>query len=594
MGVGLVPRVRRWPGRAACVLAVLTVLAAFSAGCSIGGGHNESPSALSENVPCAFGALVLVPVVCVRAEPARHPDGTWTYPLSNPKAARLHPGSILVVARKSVRRVESVRQTGDQVTLTTAAVPLTEVVKDGTIPLHALVTPSSIEKTVDLPPPAPPPESPPSTVSPSPSSTSPTLPPVTPVISASVHTLRDTYTGPCSAAAKSEGQGPAFAATISVSSGPVTVAYHWTLTDPKGSTTPVPGTLTFPGTGPQAQNVVYTVPVDRYLAGTTNEGLISLQVDSPSTVTAAPSKPGYHVSCLSASPSTSTSSVVSGSRLVGDQRAALLAAVIPPVDGYQIEPSLTLRKNAFLVDLVASRQVGPAMLTWRVHGELTDFLSGGAVRIVGHQLRDSRLDTTRLRGKLRFAWSLSAAVPESVSNLLSLDLPIRLFVQPLFVGEFPVFLEADIRLHVGPEFRPGQALHGYASVSFSGGQGLRVRLRAIDRPSGPSIGGLRLDPGIRDVLSLPTLKASVEFPYFSLGDDLYSAGVWLWTTPRIEVSIAPGHNPALCARADADANASVGIEFQLFGLYHTLSTQVFDHPLPPVVSFPPSPECIAS
>lgn len=600
MGAGVVPHVWRWPGRAVCALVVLTVLAILSAGCSIGGGNNGSPSALSENVPCAFGALVLVPVVCVRAEPARHPDGTWTYPLSNPKAARLHPGSILVVARRSVRRVESVRRIGDQVTLTTAAVPLTEVVQDGTIPLDALVTPSSIKRTVDQPPQAPSPESPRSTISPPPSSTSPTPPPVTPVVSASVRTVSAAYSGVCSAA----GQGPTFDAVISVSSGPVTIAYHWTLTDPKGSTTPVPRTLTFPGTGPQTETALYSVPVDHYGAGTINDGQISLQLDSPRT-TAAPEQLRYEISCSSASPSPSTTSpstspspsgtgITSGSGLAGDQRAALVAAVFQPVDGYQIVPSLTLGENAFLVDVVASRQVGPAMLTWRVHGELKDFLSGGAVRIVGHQLRDSSLDTTRLRGKLRFAWSLSAAVPESVSSRLSLDLPIRLFVQPLLVGDFPVFLEAEIRLDVGPEFRPGQALHGYASVSFSGSQGLRVHLLAIDRPTGPSIGGLRLDPGIRDLLRLPTLRASVEFPYLSLGDDLYSNGVWLWTSPRIDVSIAPGHNPVLCARADADINASVGVEFELFGLHDTLSTAVFDHPLPPAVSFPRSPECKAS
>jgi hypothetical protein len=419
---------------------------------------------------------------------------------------------------------------------------------------------------------------------------------VTPSVSDSVRTVSAGYNGVCSAAAR----GPTFSAVISVSSGPVTVAYHWTLTDPKGSTTPVSGTLTFPGTGPQTETAPYSVPVGQYGAGTTNDGDISLQVDSPRTTTPT-EQLRYEISCSSVSPSPSTTSpspsstgVASGVGLAEDRQAALVAAAIPPVDGYQIVPTLTLRKNAFLVDVVASRQVGPAMLSWKVHGELEDFLSGGAVRIVGHQLRDSSLDITRLRGNLRLAWSLSAAVPESVSSRLSLDLPIRLFIQPLLVGDFPVFLEADVNLSVEPDFRPGQALHGYASVSFSGSQGLKVHLRAIDRPSGPSIGGLRLDPGIRDVLRLPTLNASVEFPYLSLGDDFYSTGVWLWTTPRMQVSIAPGHNPSLCARADAEANASAGIEFQLFGLYDTLSTQVFDHPLLPAVSFPRNPECVAS
>jgi hypothetical protein len=141
----------RWPRRAACGLAVLTVLATLLAGCQFGSEPGTSGSA-----PCSFDGLVLVPVVCIRAEPGRRPDGTWTYPASNPQAAGLRPGSILIVARRSVRRVESVQRAGDQVILTTAAVPLTEVVKDGTIPLNASITPGSIETTVDMPPPPPP------------------------------------------------------------------------------------------------------------------------------------------------------------------------------------------------------------------------------------------------------------------------------------------------------------------------------------------------------------------------------------------------------------------------------------------------------
>ena len=132
-----------------CRLVALAVLTLSLASCQFGGDQGAIPA----NAPCSFGGLVLVPaVVCIRAEPTQHPDGTWTYPVSNPEAGRLHPGSILVVARKSVRRVESVQPVGDQISVTTAAVPLTEVVKDGTIPLNASITPQSIEKTVDQPP----------------------------------------------------------------------------------------------------------------------------------------------------------------------------------------------------------------------------------------------------------------------------------------------------------------------------------------------------------------------------------------------------------------------------------------------------------
>src|SRR5215469_15613798 len=296
-----------WLGQAAYVLVVLTVLAALLAGCGSHGGE-------SEGGPCSYGQLILVPVVCVRAEPTQHPDGTWSYRLSDLHGARLEPGSILVVARKSVRRVESVQQSGDQVRFTTAAVPLTEVVKDGTIPLNAMVTPRSIETVNQLLPPAPPPEPAqitpsPTQITPSPTSQSSTssAPAVSPVISASVSTVRDAYKGDCSAAAASAGQGPKFEAAISVSDGPVTVAYHWTLTGSTGSTTSIPGMLTFAGTGPQTQTVSYTVPVDQYAPGTINTGQIWLRVDSPSSA-AAPEQPRYLIDCypVSVSPSTST------------------------------------------------------------------------------------------------------------------------------------------------------------------------------------------------------------------------------------------------------------------------------------------------
>jgi hypothetical protein len=73
-----------------------------------------------------------------------------------------------------------------------------------------------------------------------------------------------------------------------------------------------------------------------------------------------------------------------------------------------------------------------------------------------------------------------------------------------------------------------------------------------------------------------------------------ASGALLWTSPCTSTSILPGHDPGLCARAETDASASVGTEFQLFGLRAALSSQVFDHPLPPAASFPRSPECITS
>ena len=123
---------------------MLAILAALLAGCTLGG---TGPG--SGNASCSFGGLSLVPVICIRSEPGLHPDGTWTYPASNPVAATLHPGSIVVVAGKSVRRIESVTRIGSQLSLTTASVPLTEVIKDGKIPLTGSVTPGTVTKTVE-------------------------------------------------------------------------------------------------------------------------------------------------------------------------------------------------------------------------------------------------------------------------------------------------------------------------------------------------------------------------------------------------------------------------------------------------------------
>ena len=420
---------------------------------------------------------------------------------------------------------------------------------------------------------------------------------MTPEISVSVRAVRDLYQGDCSAA--STDQEPTFEGTITVSAGPVTVAYHWTLTDAKGTTASISGTLTFPGTGSQAKTTDYSVPVNQYLPDTNNEGGISLQADSPSTA-AAPQQLPYFVDCSAASPSpspnpsTSGSNVAVESRPAGDQPATLVAHTTSRGNGYQIEPSLTLGNDSFIVDVTASHHIGPAELTWKLHGELDDFFSGGALHIVNHKLRDSSLAITRLHGQLRLDWGLSAAVPHAIADKLSRDLHFRLFVVPLLIGDFPVYLALEIHPDVELDFKPGQVLHGYVAVGFSGSQGLSIHLRAIDHSNGLSIGGLRLDPGIRDLLALPTLKAGVDFPYLSLGDDFYSTGAWLWTSPAVGVSIVPGRNPGLCARGEAEVSASVGAEFQLFGFREPLSVQVFDHRLPPAVSFPRNPECMAS
>jgi hypothetical protein len=116
-----VPRMRT--GRRLRVMAVAAVSAAALLGCKPGLGA-QAPVISG---PCSFGGLVLVPVVCTRAQPAQRPDGSWAYPLANRQAARLHAGSILIVARRAVRRLVSARRSGSKVILITAAVPATEV-----------------------------------------------------------------------------------------------------------------------------------------------------------------------------------------------------------------------------------------------------------------------------------------------------------------------------------------------------------------------------------------------------------------------------------------------------------------------------------
>ena len=610
-----------WLVRTGHVVVALVLVALILTGCGFifHNGQNESDSAA-----CHYGRLVLVLVVCVRATPQPTADGTWTYPLHDPRVDQLHDGSILIVAGKSVRRVEGLRTGKGQVTFRPLAVPVTDVIKSGTIPLNADVTPGSIEPATGLLPAGPPPEPrqiapPPPTPSPS---TSPPLTslPIVAMIAASIRAVSGKYQGPCSGAAGSAAQGPTFETTITVSNGPVVVSYLWTVTYPGASAGPFTGKMTFTRTGRQTQKASFTVPTDELSPGS-NTGFISLQVDSPSSVAATPAQLPYYAFCTStttvSTTATDTASPSSGSdggagsdpgsglrpdpssnrpvpaaELAAYDRADVVSDISGTVDGYHLQPpSLTLSSNSFGVGVTAWRQIGLVRLTWNVSGELDDFFTRGALQIVNHSVRNVGLNTRGLRGDLRLSWKLSAALPQSAANDLSLDLPIRLFVEPLLVGDFPVFLAVDIQLHVGLEFASARALSGSASISFGGDQGLGIHEHLLDHATGPTMANLHLDPGIQNVLGLPALQAWVDFPYLSLGDDFYSTGAWLWASPQLEVTIAPGYNQGPCARAEADASGSVGTEFQLFGWSATLSDQFPDHILKPVVSIPPSPAC---
>ncbi len=538
----------------------------------------------AEDKPCEYGGLVLAAdVVCVRAEPHRHEDGTWSYPASNPKAKRLRPGVILIVARKSVRRVESVRRDGDDVVLSTAAVPLTEVIQDGTIPLNAAVDHDSIHKTDDQPPAAPAPEAPGAVTNPAPVSPPVHSPPVAPRVSFSVQETRPSVTVPCASNGTSTSdQGPVFQATVTTTGGPLTVHYHWSVNwnfsgtrDGVGPTQP-PGTLTFSGTGPQSETVELRVPV---LYAAPGDGTVTFHLDDPAGGTVDGGH-AFTLRCFSVSEG--------GPR----PKFAPMAAVSKTVNGYQIEPKLTLHDDGFGVAVTATRDVGPARLTWTLHGELRNFTSAGSLRITGHRLRDSSFGAHGLSGQLGLEWKLSAQIPPGLTDLLSLDHTIQLFTRPLLIGDFPIVLAVSAQLHLGPQFRPGNALHGQATIDYTGGQGVTLHLRAIDQATGPEIGRLRIDPGISDLLRLPSLTGSVNFPYISVGDDFYSTGVLVWTYTGLTITVTPRLTPTRCARASASVKAAAGVTFELFGLRHDVSAPAFDHPLSPSATYPPSTPCI--
>jgi hypothetical protein len=221
---------------------------------------------------------------------------------------------------------------------------------------------------------------------------------------------------PCTA-----GQGLTLQGLIEVS-GPADVTYHWLVTDASGSR-PIAGTpLHFSGTGRQAAKVQYTLPVDQYQAGTANNVEVSLLVDSPVSVTASPAQVSYLIDCLaaSASPSPSPSGAAYARQLAARQPARQSARAFPPVDGYQVHPILRYHDSSFEIGVTASRQIGPAELTWTVTGGLGYFHSSGAVHIADHHLQSgSGLQTTELAGWLKLTWKLSAAVPQALRNLVS-------------------------------------------------------------------------------------------------------------------------------------------------------------------------------
>ena len=79
-------------------------------GCGVTSSSSSPPPPQVES-RCRFPGLTLVSpsrYVCFKNPPTVNPDGTWTWPASNPKAKRLRKGIIIIVAKQAVRRVSKV------------------------------------------------------------------------------------------------------------------------------------------------------------------------------------------------------------------------------------------------------------------------------------------------------------------------------------------------------------------------------------------------------------------------------------------------------------------------------------------------------
>jgi hypothetical protein len=579
-------------GRAFAPLVAAMLGAAFIPACGL------ISSNLTES-PCSYAGLHLVlGVVCFKNPPTVKSNGTWTWPSSDPKTKLLHRGSIIIVAKKAVRRVTSVRPKGSDVTVATAPVPLTEVIANGTIPLAPKGRARVLMSQVDP-------------ANPKPVQLTPTPGPTTPVATVTVRSsvVRARYAGTCPPPPDS---APAFQAVIAVSATPATVTYQWQTSVGGGSGVQA---LDFPAGGPLHQ-VVSTNPAD--LSDQAGTGWIKIAVTGPNGQTASSAERAYQIICetvvqvsesASASASTSPSESASASPSVSASSAPKIwpgqdrpvksveladtrAAAHWQIGRYSITPTLSF-SHGMAIGLTATCKLGRAVLTFSVSGTLGDFTSHGSLHIRNHQLTNSGMGGSGLRGNLVATWSLSAAVRQSLLSHLSLNVAIPLFSWPLLAGDFPIFLAAQAQLHVAPDFgQSASVLHGTADISFHGSQGLTMNEQSAPRGHG----GLEAAPpvlrfGRAIPFELPELDVAVTFPYLTIGDDFYdltSALVWFGFT--LDATTSAGTVPALCLYTDAQVYADVGISVQLFGLASGAAKQLYDHHVGPS-SFPANPVC---
>jgi hypothetical protein len=254
--------------------------------------------------------------------------------------------------------------------------------------------------------------------------------------------------------------------------------------------------------------------------------------------------------------------------------------------------SMSFVQDMFSVHILATRKLGSAVLTFDIGGVLGDFTSRGALDVHDQHLTRSGMGASGLAGRLAAQWSLSAPVAHPIAGLLALDVALPLFRWPLLVGDFPMFLSVEARLHLAPVFGPtAQILRGRADIGFSGSQGL-----IFDEQSVVGSRGLNHWNHGQPVISghpfpLPGLDLAATFPYLVIGDDIDNplAGALVWTGFTLDTLTGSGTNP-LCLRTDALVHADVGVTAWLLGLRLGLSQQLYAHHIGSV-SLPPNPPC---
>jgi len=247
----------------------------------------------------------------------------------------------------------------------------------------------------------------------------------------------------------------------------------------------------------------------------------------------------------------------------------------------------------FSVHIRVTRKIASAVLTYDIRGVLGNFTSSGVLHIRDSHLTHSRMGGGGLAGQLTAQWSLSAPVSLVGAILPSLDVDVPLFRWPLLIGDFPIYLAVEARLHLAPVFdQYAQILGGRVDIGFSGSQGLRFDDQSLSGDAGlnhsnhssPEISG--------QPFTLSALDLGATFPYLEVGDDINDplTGALVWTGLTLDTQTRSGTDPGLCLRTDAVVHADAGVTAWLFGLHAGVSTRLFADNIGSL-SLPPNPLC---